>query len=205
MKTSYKSLSLFVIGFTMLGILAGCASPSKVMRVDPNQPVDLSGKWNDTDSKKVSDEIIPACLNDSWSNKFMEYSGRLPVVMVATVYNKTDEHISADTFISDLERAMIESKRVRVVQGGAELDEIRAIRQGQTSYTDPAVRDYLQKELGVDYVVQGAINKISDIDANRRVYYYQVDLELIDLKTTEKVWIGQQKLKKYVEKGYYTF
>lgn len=205
MKTSYKSLSLFVIGFTMLGILAGCASPSKVMRVDPNQPVDLSGKWNDTDSKKVSDEIIPACLNDSWSNKFMEYSGRLPVVMVATVYNKTDEHISADTFISDLERAMIESKRVRVVQGGAELDEIRAIRQGQASYTDPAVRDYLQKELGVDYVVQGAINKISDIDANRRVYYYQVDLELIDLKTTEKVWIGQQKLKKYVEKGYYTF
>ena len=205
MKTSYKSISLFVIGFAMLGILAGCASPSKVMRVDPNQPVDLSGKWNDTDSKKVSDEIIPACLNDSWSNKFMEYSGRLPVVMVATVYNKTDEHISADTFISDLERAMIESKRVRVVQGGTELDEIRAIRQGQTSYTDPAVRDYLQKELGVDYVIQGAINKISDIDANRRVYYYQVDLELIDLKTTEKVWIGQQKLKKYVEKGYYTF
>ena len=205
MKMYYRHILLFVAGLTVLGALAGCASPSKVMRVDPNQPVDLSGKWNDTDSRMVSDEIIPTCLNAPWSSKFMEYSGRLPVVMVATVYNKTDEHISADTFINDLERAFIESKRVRVVQGGAELDEIRAIRQGQISFTDPAVRDYLQKELGVDYVLQGTINKIADTDANRRVYFYQVDLELTDLKTTEKVWMGQKELKKYVEKGFYTF
>lgn len=205
MKMYYRHILSFVVGFTVLGALAGCASPTKVMRVDPNKPVDLSGKWNDTDSKLVSDAIIPTCLNAPWAGEFMEYSGRLPVVMVATVYNRTDEHISADTFINDLERAFIESKRARVVQGGAELEEIRAIRQGQTSFTDPAVRDYLQKELGVDYVLQGTINKIADTDLNRRVYFYQVDLELTELRTAEKVWMGQKELKKYVEKGYYTF
>lgn len=205
MNTHDKHIRAFVIGLVVLGALTGCSSPTKVMRVDPKQTIDLSGKWNDSDSRMVSDEIIPTCLNAPWSSEFMEYAGRLPVVMVATVYNKTDEHISADTFINDLERTFIESKRVRVVQGGAELDEIRAIRQGQASFSDPAVRDYLRTELGVDYVLQGVINKITDTDENRKVYYYQVDLELTDLKTIEKVWIGQKKLKKYVEKGFYTF
>ncbi len=206
MKTYHAQIVSVVVGLALLGALAGCApAPSKVLRVDPNTQVDLSGKWNDTDSRMVSDEMIPTCLNGAWAGDFMEYAGRLPVVMVATVYNKTDEHIASDTFINDLERAFIDSKRARVVQGGAELDEIRAIRQGQASFTDPAVRDYLKKELGVDYVLQGVINKITDVDANRKVYFYQVDLELTDLNTIEKVWIGQKKLKKYVEKGFYTF
>ena len=196
----------YAIGLLLLASLAGCApAPSKVTRVDPNLTVDLSGKWNDSDSRMVSDEMIATCLNGKWAGEFMEYAGRLPVIMVGTVYNKTDEHISADVFTNDLERAFIESKRARVVQGGAALDEIRAIRQGQKSLSSPEVRQYLREELGVDFVIQGVINKIVDKDANRAVYFYQVDLELTDLNTIEKVWIGQKELKKYVEKGFYTF
>ena len=186
----------YAIGLLLLASLAGCApAPSKVTRVDPNLTVDLSGKWNDSDSRMVSDEMIATCLNGKWAGEFMEYAGRLPVIMVGTVYNKTDEHISADVFTNDLERAFIESKRARVVQGGAALDEIRAIRQGQKSLSSPEVRQYLREELGVDFVIQGVINKIVDKDANRAVYFYQVDLELTDLNTIEKVWIGQKKLK----------
>ena len=196
----------YAIGLLLLASLAGCApAPSKVTRVDPNLTVDLSGKWNDSDSRMVSDEMIATCLNGKWAGEFMEYAGRLPVIMVGTVYNKTDEHISADVFTNDLERAFIESKRARIVQGGAALDEIRAIRQGQKSLSSPEVRQYLREELGVDFVIQGVINKIVDKDANRAVYFYQVDLELTDLNTIEKVWIGQKELKKYVEKGFYSF
>ena len=203
MKMSQRQ---YAIGLFLLASLAGCApAPSKVTRVDPNLTVDLSGKWNDSDSRMVSDEMIATCLNGKWAGEFMEYAGRLPVIMVGTVYNKTDEHISADVFTNDLERAFIESKRERVVQGGAALDEIRAIRQWQKTLSSPEVRQYLREELGVDFVIQGVINKIVDKDANRAVYFYQVDLELTDLNTIEKVWIGQKELKKYVEKGFYSF
>ena len=144
----------YAIGLLLLASLAGCApAPSKVTRVDPNLTVDLSGKWNDSDSRMVSDEMIATCLNGKWAGEFMEYAGRLPVIMVGTVYNKTDEHISADVFTNDLERAFIESKRARVAQGGAALDEIRAIRQGQKSLSSPEVRQYLREELGVDFVL----------------------------------------------------
>ncbi len=63
------------------------------------------------------------------------------------------------------------------------------------------MRKRLREELGADFILQGLINKIVDMEGKRRVYFYQVDLELIDIETAEKTWIGQKKLKKYVEKG----
>ena len=34
----------------------------------------------------------------------------------------------------------------------------------------------------------------------KRVVFYQTDLELINIETMEKVWIGDKKIKKYVSK-----
>jgi hypothetical protein len=151
----------------------------------------------------VSDEMISSCLSDPWQGQFVERQGRLPVVLVGTVYNKTDEHISADTFIKDLERAFVNSGRAKIVQGGAAVDELRAIRFAQQDFAAPETQKRLREELGADLVLQGLINKISDRDGDRMVYFYQVDLELIDLESSEKVWLGQKKLKKYAEKSMY--
>ena len=203
MKKNHSYLALF------LGVLAlslvGCAqAPSKVYRVDPQQEINLSGKWNDTDSQLVSEEMIATCINAPWAGRFIDETGKLPVLLVGTIYNKTDEHISSDVFISDLERAFIDSQRAKIIQGGTALDEIREIRQSQLSFTEPDTRRFL-RELGANFVMQGKINKIADTDANRVLYFYQVDLELIDIETVEKVWIGQKKLKKYVERANYGF
>ena len=57
------------------------------------------------------------------------------------------------------------------------------------------------EELGADFILQGTIGKITDKEGKKRVYFYQVDLELINIETAEKHWIGQEKLKKYVKKA----
>ncbi len=199
---------IFMLLFSVLSliVLAGCApTPPRVYRVEPEQEINLSGKWNDTDSQMVSEAMIDSCMSAPWIGEFIQATGTLPVLVVGTIYNKTDEHISIDVFIKDLERTFVETKRARVVQGGAALDELRAIRQGQQSFASPETRRYLRNELGANFVVQGTINKIADIDTNRSVYFYQVNLELLDLETTEKLWIGQKELKKYIEKDYYMF
>lgn len=193
-----------LLGVAMLS-LVGCAqAPSTVYRVEPEQEINLSGRWNDTDSQMVSEEMIATCINASWAAEFINETGKLPVLLVGTIYNKTDEHISSDVFISDLERAFIESQQAKIIQGGAALDEIRELRQSQLSFAEPDTRRFL-RELGANFVMQGKINKIADTDANRELYFYQVDLELIDIETVEKVWIGQKKLKKYVERANYGF
>ena len=110
--------------------------------MEPEQQIDLSGKWNDTDSQMVSEEMIATCINAPWAGRFIDETGKLPVLLVGTIYNKTDEHISSDVFISDLERAFIESQRAKVIQSGAALDEIREIRQSQLSFTEPDTRRF---------------------------------------------------------------
>lgn len=193
-----------IVGIFLLIALSGCGS-TKVYRVDTREPIDLSGKWNDTDSQAVSDKMIGDCLSSPWEGNFVARMGRVPVAVVGTIYNKTDEHISADVFVKDIEQAFVKSGRVRVVQGGAAVDELRAIRADQQEFASPETRKRLREELGADVVLQGVVNKIVDSEKNKRVYFYQVDLELIDLETAEKIWIGQEKLKKYVEKAEVTF
>jgi hypothetical protein len=187
-----------ILSLILIGALTSCTT--RVYRVDEREQIDLSGKWNDTDSQMVSDEMINDCLSHAWQGRFVEAQGRLPVVAVGTVYNKTDEHISPDVFIKDLERAFMNSGRARVVQSGAALDELRAVRQDQQDFASLETRKRLQEELGADFILQGVINKIVDMEGSKRVYFYQVDLELIDIETAEKHWAGQKKLKKYVQK-----
>jgi hypothetical protein len=47
-------------------------------------------------------------------------------------------------------------------------------------------------------MLMGTINKISDREEGEEVVFYQVDLELTDIETNEKVWIGGAKHKKYI-------
>jgi uncharacterized protein (TIGR02722 family) len=189
-----------VIGIVLVCSLVGCA-PTQVKRVDERAIIDLSGKWNDTDSQMVSDQMIKQCLEHPWRGNFVENTGKLPVIVVGTVFNKTDEHINPDTFIHDLERELLDRNEVKFVSGGAIRDELRAERQGQQDFASPETRKRLREELGADFILQGTISKIVDMEGKQRVYFYQVDLQLTNIETTEKVWIGQEKIKKLVKKG----
>jgi len=86
--------------------LAACAT--KVERIDTEEVRDLSGNWNDTDSRLVSEEMIRDVLSRPWLNRFVRsHDGRPPVVIVGEVRNLSHEHINVNTFIADMERALI--------------------------------------------------------------------------------------------------
>jgi len=55
------------------------------------------------------------------------------------------------------------------------------------------------KEQGADFMLQGTINSIVDEYKRDKTVYYQVDLELTNIETNEKVWIGDKKIKKMIK------
>lgn len=193
--------TIICLGLGLLIALSGCGPSTRVQRVDERSIIDLSGQWNDTDSKMVADEMIVQCLEDPWRDHFYAQTGRLPVVIVGTVFNKTDEHIDANIFINDLERELMNRSAVRFVSAGALRDELRAERQGQQEFASAETRKRLREELGADFMLQGTIGKIVDVEGNKKVNFYQVNLTLVDLETTEKIWVGQKEIKKLVEKS----
>jgi len=183
----------------MLVFTAGCGQ--KVTRIDTNEVTDLSGKWNDTDSRLVSREMIDDVLSRRWLSKFNRAKGKAPTVIVGTVRNLSHEHINTRTFIRDLEKELINSGEVEFVASASERDEIRSERRDQDLNASEATRKAMGNETGADFMLKGTINTIVDAVSGSQARFYQIDLTLIDLESNRKVWVGQKKIKKTVEKS----
>ena len=113
-------------------VLSGCAASKKVERIETDTTVDLSGRWNDTDSRLVSEEMIRDCLNHPWIAKHMrDTQGKTPAVIVGAMRNKSTEHIAVKTFVNDIERAFINSGEVTVVASAVERGELRSEKDDQ--------------------------------------------------------------------------
>lgn len=195
-----KKFVIFVGVISAVGLIFGCSS-IKVKRTKIEKTVDLSGRWNDTDSRLVSEEMIKDCLARPWLNDFNIKQGKTPVVIIGTVMNRTDEHIDSRLFTSNLEKNLINSGKVKFVAAKEERQEVRDERQEQQSFSSQETAKPLAKETGADFMVQGSIHSIKDEIKGKYVILYQVNLELIDLASNEKVWIGQKEIKKIVSRS----
>jgi len=183
----------------LLFAAAGCST--EVTRMDPGEVKDLSGAWNDTDSQQVSEEMIKDVLDRPWLVEFTRTRKRQPAVIVGEVNNLSHEHINVNTFVSDMERALINSDKVVFVASSTERQEVRDERMDQDLNASEATRKAMGQETGADFMLKGTINTIIDASGKTQVRFYQVDLTLISLVDNRKVWVGQKKIKKLVERS----
>ena len=180
-----------------IALINGCAN-RKITRVDPNETIDLSGRWNDSDSRLVSEEMIGDLLTSSWIPRYLKANDKRPVVVVGLVENKSHEHINSETFIKDVEKAIIRDGNIRLVVAGEKRNELRKERAEQQDYASPETTKKWGKELGADFILQGTINSIVDSYKKQKVVTYQIDLQLTNIETNEVVWMGDKKIKKQI-------
>ena len=183
--------------FSALIIMSSCAH--KVSRIDPTETPDISGKWNNTDSRLTAEEMITQSLGSAWLNDFVQAKGKKPVVICGMVSNKSHEHIEAETFVKDLERAFISTSKVGLVQGGKKREELRAEKADQQTNASVSTMKKFGMENGADFILQGSINSIVDAFKRKKTVTYQINLELTNIQTNEIVWIGDKKISKYVK------
>jgi penicillin-binding protein activator len=169
MQTSPKGRQHWLVLGICLLTLTACSTTGT--RVPPEAPVGISGRWNDTDSRLTAQAMVKEALGSPWPQRFSQLMGRTPVVTVGTVLNRTHEQLNTQTFVQDLERALMQSGTVKP----------------------------LGQEAGADFMLQGTINSLVDELDSTRAVFYQVDLELIDMASNVKVWQGQKKVKKFVK------
>ncbi len=199
MKLNTSKASRLVITCGLLFLIAAC-NPT-VTRVETDSVTDLSGNWNDTDSRLVAQEMIQDVLSRGWLSKFNRAQGKAPTVIVGTVRNLSHEHINTRTFVADMERELINSGEVEFVASADDRKEVRSEVKEQDLHASEETRKAMGNEVGADFMLQGSINSIVDAVSGEQARFYQIDLTLIELGTNRKVWVGQKKIKKTVEKG----
>ena len=188
---------VFLLASSML--VAGCATAPQVTRTSADTVTDLSGRWNDSDSRLTAETMVGSMLSSAWLGGFVSETGREPVVIIGSIRNRSSEHIDASTFTKDIERELVNSGRVVFVAGGASREEIRGEREDQQSNASMNTAAALAAETGADYMMQGVITSQTDAVEGKRATLYKVDMELIDLESNQKVWIDTKQIKKLVE------
>lgn len=188
---------LFVAAVTV-GLTA-CAT--QVDRVERDVPADLSGRWNDTDSRLVSEEMIDDMISRGWIQRHQGRTGSRPTVIIGDVRNLSHEHINVNTFVRDIERELLNSGEVTFVASGVERDAIRSERDDQRGNVREETRSLSGREIGADYVLTGTINTITDTEGRTEVAYYQVDLALTSMADNTRVWVGQKEIRKIIRRG----
>ena len=197
----YSFLSIIMLAM----LITACRPSNKVSRIDPGSTTDLSGRWNDTDARLVSEEMISDALTKPWLNQFSRNNQKPPVVIVGRVRNESMEHIDTEVFTKEMERAFVNSGSVSIVASSDERREIREERADQQENASFETTKKMAQELGADFMMIGNINSIVDetIDNRTLAVFYTVNLELVNVETNQKVWIGNKKIKKLIERRNY--
>ncbi|GLR63486.1 penicillin-binding protein activator LpoB [Marinospirillum insulare] len=199
-------LAILLISLASLA-LTGCGG-TNVQRLDAAEEVALTDRWNATDSRLVSEEMIDDMLSFPWVSRWAEANpnrNRQPTVIVMGVRNRSHEHIAVDTFINDLRRAMIRSGRVDFVAGGDVRDALREERKDQEFNATADTAAQLAAEHGANFALSGSIDSWVDQLDGTRVTNYQIDLTLLDIQTGRQVWMGQKKLQKQQKRSKFGF
>lgn len=196
---------LLLISFISILTAISCTPSQKVNRISPDTQTELSGRWNDTDARLVAEEMIADVVSKPWLSQYKENHEKSPIVIVGRVRNETMEHIDAEVFTNEMERAFVNTGQVRVVADSEERQDVRNERNDQQENASYETIKQLGRELGADYMMIGNINSIVDesVSGKEVAIFYTVSLELVNIENNQKVWIGNKKIKKYIERRNY--
>ncbi|MFT4094353.1 MAG: penicillin-binding protein activator LpoB [Niabella sp.] len=198
MKIAHTILLLLTI------IIFSCGR-KPVQRVQENTTIDLNTRWNQTDARLTAETMVSQLLEEAWYKKFISTHGaEKPRLIVDMIINQSSEHIDTKMFTEEIKRDLINSGSVKMVNDGVLRESMRAERADQQINANEKTRKKLQNENGADYVLQGYITSNVQTDGRgQKTVYYQVNLELSDIESSDNVWVGSKKIFKYAGKKNY--
>jgi uncharacterized protein (TIGR02722 family) len=195
---------LLPIFLMVLTLFASCQSGVQVSRIAADRDIDVSGTWNDTDIRLVSQALVDSSLSSGWIREFrMARPGKRPVVIVGSFLNRSSEHIDTSIITKRYEMELINSGQVDMVADQSFRASVREERQEQQYFASEATAKALGKEIGADYLLQGSVRTNLDQSGSQMVRTYYVSAELIDIETNRKVWVGEETIKKLIRQPKY--
>ncbi|HHT80522.1 MAG TPA: penicillin-binding protein activator LpoB [Spirochaetales bacterium] len=189
----------------MLILLVSCQSTVSVDRLSSDTDIDLSGNWNDTDIRIVASALVKDSLGSPWIDSFRMKKMKNPVVIVGSFLNRSSEHIDTSIISKRYEIELINSGKVDMVADIAFRASVRDEREEQQYFASESTAKALGKEIGADFLLQGSVRTNLDQVGGKSVRTYYVSAELINIETNQKVWVGEETIKKMVKQSKYKF
>ncbi len=180
---------LSILTIIVIFIISCASTAPQVSRISDDEIPDLSGRWNASDSRDVSAQMIMSMLSSNWLSNFRAEEERAPRIILGKIENLSSEHIETGIFMKDIEREITNSGKAKFVSSKNERGDIREERHDQQGYASDETVKSLANEAAADFMLMGSIKSLRDAISGKEVITYQVDLELVNIETNEKVWM----------------
>ncbi|MBI9095202.1 MAG: penicillin-binding protein activator LpoB [Sphaerochaeta sp.] len=200
-----KMVRLSFLLVVLIALLASCQSTVSVDRLSSDTDIDLSGNWNDTDIRLVASSLVADSLNSPWVDKFRMKNMKNPVVIVGSFLNRSSEHIDTSIIAKRYEMELINSGKIDMVADVSFRATVRDEREEQQYFASESTAKALGKEIGADYLLQGSVRTNLDQVSGKSIRTYYVSAELIDIETNQKVWVGEETIKKMIKQSKYKY
>ena len=147
---------------------------------DPNRVELLDDKFNEADMQQMADTIVEAMLGCP----DIKNAKTPPTIALAKVANRTEEHIDTDSLTDMIRTNLIKSRKVKFVdrKSRGELDEEYAY--GETGKVSKETAKKAGKQIGVDYLLNGAMATNIQQVANDKLIYYKLTMNLTNTDTS---------------------
>jgi len=195
MSYFYRCIRFFP--FVMLGVI-GCTPAFEGEYSDPNSVEIIDDRWNDTDARKTSEILIRSMLEKPWIAEFKgQHKGERPVVVVADIANRTDEHIETKAIGDGIRDELINSGKIRFIDGDRRKQILEEMRyQNDSGMVSKSSAKKKGNQIGADYMLSGTLTSLVNEEKGRKNVVYQTVLQLTDLETSEMVWSQKYVVKK---------
>ncbi len=182
----------YLVLLLTLMLAAGC-----VLLRGPGHPdADARGRWDSSDARRAVRTLVGEMMSSDWLERFREGHDHPPALLLGELTNETREEIDTDALSSRLLGALRSSGDVTV----AESNELPS---GESGEGDRSYERLMRigREAGADYLLVGNLHALARRTENpeRALVSYRLNLELIDITSNRKAYIGNWQIKKLVE------
>ncbi len=198
MRTSMKVAMAAAV--LMLG-LAGCGGGANehITRVNSDEVIDINSGFNQNDARFLARQQISDAMGRAWITNWQAANGGAnPKIVLGNVKNETGDYTINPAMMTDeVQREMLNSGRVRVFAAKDIRQQLRAERF-DTEFAEPATVKKAASEIKADFMLLGALRERVQVsgDGRSKVVFYELQLEMTDMATTEKVWFGRGEVQK---------
>lgn len=187
-----KILCTMMIGLATCLTLAGCGGPM-VSYGDPGAVETLTIGFGSTDLQMIAETMTNSLLAAG-----VLAEGQRPVMYVALIKNRTDEHIDTKNITDKIRTALLRSGKVRFTAAMEVNNELVRQLEFQTRSgmvrTDTAVQ--FGRQIGADYFLYGEITSIRKRAGRVEDVYFKFTMNLIDIETALIEWADEREIRK---------
>lgn len=197
---SKKRFTVVLLG--LLVLITGCLSTQTTQWLHPDTVLDVGDKWNDTDSKRVAEEMIGDALSRPWLRQHQEdNNGKNPVVVIGKITSWCREYVNTHIFIDYLQAALTQSGEVTFVENKGADAYIQDKQESTVFHDSGETAKQAAGGADADYQLLGEVNSVTNLQGESYIKFYLVNLSLVNIETNEKIWIGEKKIKKMLTRS----